>query len=341
MALEVFMLEKPNLEDEKIIHCLKWAYGLPVTKIAFLPLGADLNTAVYRATTHDKTPYFVKLRRGDFDETAVTVPQYLHDHGLKQIVPALMTRTGQLWTELPPFKVILYPFIEGKDGYERPLTDPQWLEFGTALKQFHTAVIPTTITNSIKREAFSPRWRDTVKMFLARIKKETFTEPVAAATAVFLQSKQTELHDLVQRTEQLAQNLQANPPEFILCHADIHAWNLLITDEGTLYMVDWDTLIFAPKERDLMFVGGGLGGNGRTPQEEETLFYQGYGHTQINPIALAYYRYERIIEDIAIECEQLFLSDDDGEDRIQALANMKSNFRPKGTIAMAQQADKH
>jgi spectinomycin phosphotransferase len=84
-----------------------------------------------------------------------------------------------------------------------------------------------------------------------------------------------------------------------------------------------------------------LGGSGRSPQEEETLFYQGYGHTKINPIALAYYRYERIIEDIAIECEQLFLSDDDGEDRIQALANMKSNFRPKGTIAMAQQADKH
>jgi len=64
---------------------------------------------------------------------------------------------------------------------------------------------------------------------------------------------------------------------FILCHADIHAWNLLIDVNGRLYIVDWDTLIFAPKERDLMFVGAGLGGNGHSLQEEETLFYQGYG----------------------------------------------------------------
>ena len=158
-------------------------------------------------------------------------------------------------------------------------------------------------------------------------------------TAVFLQSKHADILDLVQRTEQLAQKLQTHTPKFILCHADIHAWNLLITDDGTLYMVDWDTLIFAPKERDLMFIGGGLGGNGRSPHEEETLFYQGYGQTEINQTALAYYRYERIIEDIAIECEQIFLSDDNNLDRQQALINLKSNFRPNGTIALARKAD--
>jgi spectinomycin phosphotransferase len=334
------MLEKPDIEGEKIISCLKREYGLPVTDITFLPLGADLNTAVYRAITPNQTPYFVKLRRDDFDEAAVAVPKYLHDHDLRQVIPALTTQTRQLWADLPPFKVILYPFVEGEDGYERPLTDRQWIEFGTALKQFHTATIPATITHSIKREAFSPRWRDTVKRFLERIAQETFVEPVAAGMAAFLQSKRSQTLALVQRTEQLAQQLQAKPPEFILCHADIHAWNLLITDDGALYMVDWDTLIFAPKERDLMFVGGGLGGNGRTPQAEETLFYQGYGQTKINQIALAYYRYERIIEDIGVYCEQIFLSDEGGEDRPQALEYLQSNFRPNGTIAVARQADR-
>ena len=333
------MLEKPDLEDDKIIQCLRQAYGLPVANIAFLPLGTDLNTAVYRALTDNQTPYFVKLRRGNFDGAAVTVPKYLHVHGLKWIIPPLITRRGQLWADLTPFKVILYPFVEGKDGYERPLTDPQWIEFGVALKQFHTAVMPPSITNNIKRETFSPQFRNQVKRFLARIETERWTDSVAVETAMFLQSKQAELLAMVQRTEQLAGQLQANTPEFILCHADIHAWNLLIADDGTLYMVDWDTLIFAPKERDLMFVGGGLGGNGRSPHEEETLFYQGYGQTAINPAALAYYRYERIIEDIAIECEQIFLSDRGGEDRPQALVHLKSNFRPNGTIAVAHQSD--
>ena len=47
------MLEKPDLKDGKIITCLKNEYGLSVDKISFLPLGADLNTAVYRAVTDD------------------------------------------------------------------------------------------------------------------------------------------------------------------------------------------------------------------------------------------------------------------------------------------------
>jgi spectinomycin phosphotransferase len=334
------MLEKPDIEGEKIINCLKQEYGLPVTSITFLPLGADLNTAVYCATTQDQTPYFVKLRSGDFDAAAITVPKYLSDHGLKQIIPSLNTKKEQLGADLPPFKVILYPFVEGKNGYERPLTDAQWLEFGTALKQFHTADIPPALTKNIKREAFSPRWRDTVKLFLNRFEQETFVEPVAAQMAAFLHSKQAETLALVQRTEQLAQKLRTNPPEFIVCHADIHAWNLLITDDGTLYMVDWDTLIFAPKERDLMFVGGGLGGNTRLPQEEDALFYQGYGPTELNQVALAYYRYERIIEDIGVSCEHIFLSDEGGEDRPQALEYLQSNFRPNGTIAVARQTDR-
>lgn len=58
------MLEKPALEDQDIIACLRREYGLSVKEITFLPLGADLNTAVYRAVTDKKTPYFVKLRRG-------------------------------------------------------------------------------------------------------------------------------------------------------------------------------------------------------------------------------------------------------------------------------------
>ena len=35
------MLEKPaNLQDEQIVTCLREAYGLTITDIVFLPLGA-------------------------------------------------------------------------------------------------------------------------------------------------------------------------------------------------------------------------------------------------------------------------------------------------------------
>lgn len=334
------MLEKPEIKEEKIIDCLLGEYGLSVKRISFLPLGADLNTAVYRVVTNDETVYFLKLRRGEFNEASVTVPKYLSGLGIKQIIPSLTTRARQLWTSLASFKVILYPYVEGHNAFERNLSHQQWIEFGTALKRFHTADIPSAITGSIQREKFSPQWRDTVKMFLERIKEGTFNESVTAEMAAFLKTKSDETLDLVKRAERFAQILQEQHLEYILCHADIHGWNLLIDTNGALYMVDWDTLIFAPKERDLMFIGGGLGDSGYSPQEEEAMFYQGYGQTNINRVAVAYYRCERIIEDIAVYCEQIFLSDEGGEDRKQSLEYLKSNFLPNSTIESAYQSVK-
>lgn len=81
------MLQKPNLPDEKILACLQAEYGLQVAQLTFLPLGADVNTAVYRAETRDGAPYFVKLRSGPFDEAVVTVPKFLSDQGIAQIIP--------------------------------------------------------------------------------------------------------------------------------------------------------------------------------------------------------------------------------------------------------------
>ena len=133
--------------------------------------------------------------------------------------------------------------------------------------------------------------------------------------------------------------LKNQPPPFILCHADIHGWNLLIDKKGALYIVDWDTLLFAPKERDLMFIGSGPGNSGYTPQEEEAMFYQGYGQTEVNQIAMAYFRYERIIEDLAVYCNQIFLSDQGGKDRQTAVANLISNYLPNGSIEKAVLAD--
>jgi spectinomycin phosphotransferase len=90
----------------------------------------------------------------------------------------------------------------------------------------------------------------------------------------------------------------------------------------------------------LTSIGGGLFGVWRTPQEEETLFYRGYGETQINPLALAYYRYERIIDDLAVECEQILLTNEGGDDREQELHFFKANFLPGGTIEIACKSDK-
>jgi len=332
------MLEKPDLPDSKIVACLEREHRLRISEISFLPLGADRNTAVYRAVARDGTPYFVKLRRGTFDELSVSLPRFLSDQGIDHILAPLTTETGQLWATLDDFKLILYPFVDGRNGYEVPLPERVWVELGRTLKCVHASVVPPALSRSMRRETYSTQWCQVARTFLARIEQEAYDDPISAELAAFLKAKRDEILDLAGRVERLADVLRVRTLESVLCHADMHAGNILM-EAHTFYLIDWDDPILAPKERDLMFVGGGLMGEGRTPQEEEDLFYQGYGPTPIDPEALAYYRYERIVEDIALFCEQIFLTDGQGPDRAQSLQYLQSNFVPNGTIAVAYGSD--
>jgi spectinomycin phosphotransferase len=335
------MLEKPDLQDEKIIACLQDEYGLNVVRVNFLPLGADQNTAVYRATTGNATPYFVKLRGGVFDEMTIIVPKLLHDQGIQHVIPPLSTLAQHLWADLSDFKLSVFPFIEGQDGYEIDLTDQHWVDFGRALKAIHTAEMPPQALDRIQRETYSDQWREIVKRFQALVETTTFADAVAAELAAFLRTKRDEISHLVGRAETLAAVLKTRPQPFIVCHADIHAANVLIDASGHLYIVDWDTLTLAPKERDLMFVGGGQFVNKRSAQEEETLFYQGYGPAQIDESTLAYYRYERIVQDIAAYCEQILLTDEGGKDREEGLQQLTSQFLPNGVVEIAFKSEKN
>jgi spectinomycin phosphotransferase len=332
------MLEKPQIQDEKIMACVQLEYGLQVARVEFLPLGNDQNSAVYRVVAENGTPYFLKLRSGVFDENAAAVPKFLHDQGIRQIIAPITTKLGQLRANLEPFKLMLYPFIDGQDGYEAALSDQQWQDFGAALKRIHTANIPFEIITTIPRETYSDKWREIVKSFLEWVETDNFTELVAAKLAVFLKIKRQEILELLERTERLAQNLQARVLDLVVCHSDLHAGNLLIVSDW-FFIVDWDDQILAPKERDLMFVGGGQMNNWRSPLEEEALFYQGYGATELDAVALSYYRFERIVQDIAAYCEQLFLSGEGGEDREHAYQYLTSNFLPNGVLEITKRAD--
>ncbi|UCG23815.1 MAG: hypothetical protein JSW55_17025, partial [Chloroflexota bacterium] len=84
-----------------------------------------------------------------------------------------------------------------------------------------------------------------------------------------------------------------------------------------------------------MYIGGGLMGGWYSPQEEEALFYPAYGQAPVDPIGLAYYRYERIIEDIVVIGRQIFSASGRVEDRERSFGWLASNFLPSHTIEIA------
>jgi spectinomycin phosphotransferase len=333
------MLTPPGISAETITARLGDCYGLRISQVTFLPIGADANAAVYRVVADDSTPYFLKLRRGDFDEIAVAVPAFLHTQGISQVMAPLMTTTRDLWASGHGFTWILYPYFEGSNGFEKPLSDAQWVTFGRTLKAVHSSVLPPKLARRAPREVYSPQWRDIVTRFDEQIETSTYADPVAQHLAAFWVSQRQDIRTMVERAQQLGQALRqrAGASEaYVLCHADIHAWNVLLhaNDERELAIVDWDNPIFALKERDLMFIGGGVGAIWDSAREE-TLFYQGYGATDIDPVALSYYRYERIVEDVAAYGEQIFREQGSAEDREEGLRQLMGQFRPGHLVDIA------
>ena len=328
------MLEKPDISEELIFSRLQEEYGLHVTQLTFLPLGADLGTAVFRVATDDGTAYFLKLRK-KFNEVIVRVPLFLKENGVQEIVVPYETKSKQGWADFGEYKMILYPFIKGKDGFEKELTYQHRRTLGSAFKRIHTAQIPPELKENIRKETFSSEWRDDMKSYQAQVEKKSFTEPTAAKLVGFMKSKQSEISHLIERADKMASELQSKSWEFALCHTDIHGGNILISDKDELYIVDWDDPILAPKERDLMFIGGGIDEIWKS-KREEAVFYEGYGKTDINLSALAYYRYERVIEDLVVICEQLLLTDKGGAERERSYGWFISNFESGSTIEIAE-----
>ncbi len=328
------MLTPPDLSDATISTCVHEHFRLHIAQVNFLPIGADVNSAVYRVTAADDTPYLLKLRRGNFNEVAVTVPALLHAQGLQKVMAPLATTMHQWWVHAHGFAWMLYPFFTGKTGFEEALSPAQWIALGASMQAVHTTRLPTALEARMPRESYAPHWRRGVQAFDQQVAQQVYDDPIAARFAAFWTTKRAEIHTIVARAEQLAQVLQQRNCALVVCHADLHAGNVLVGADDALAIVDWDELILAPKERDLMFVGGGIGGVWNTAYEER-LFYEGYGKTDINPVVLAYYRYERIVADIAAYATQIFGIQGSVEDREQGLRELMGQFRPNSVVEIA------
>ena len=332
------MTEKQPFSSQSIIDCLKANYGLAITALMLLPLGADMNASVYKAETQGSQSYFVKLKRGHCYDMSVAILALLQASGIQQIIPPIKTTNGELAQRISDSTLTVYPFVDGQNGFCYNLTDDQWIALGKILRQVHEFDVPPSIRNLIRKEAYSSKWREAVRSLYAHIDENLNGDETALKLHSFMREHRAIIHHLVNRAEALSQKIQEQSPEFVLCHSDIHGGNVLIDESGSIFIVDWDDPIMAPKERDLMFIGGGVANVWNNPREEE-FFYKGYGKTEINRILLAYYRHERIVEDIAEYGQVLLLSTAGGEDRLEMYKQFLDMFEPNGVVDIAFQTD--
>lgn len=322
-----------------IINCLSTYYLIEVTALILLPLGADPNALIYKAQASDHKTYLVKLKRDHFHDTNIAVLELLQMAGIQPLIPPIKTVAGSQMQQVNDFTLIVYPFVEGQDGFSCSLTYEQWVALGRALKQVHKLHVPTSLKTRIRREEFSPKWRDIARSLYTRIEAVPINDEIASNLWKFLQENKAIIQRIIDRSEQLSRKVSSRSLKYVLCHSDIHGGNVLVNGREAIYIVDWDDPILAPKERDLMFIGGGVGNVWNKPYEEK-LFYQGYGQTDVDRDLLAYYRYERIVEDIAVYAQELLLKPTQGNNRLVMYQQFMSIFEQHGVVDIAFETDK-
>jgi spectinomycin phosphotransferase len=333
------MRQQPDLSHEKLTACLRTQYDLAVTSVRFLPIGYDPNAFVYEILTAEEVAYFVKLRLGAIPPPGLLVPRVLIEQGIPHILAPLRTRSRSLWCAMDPYSVIVYPFIRGENAMIAGLSDSQWREFGTTLQAIHAGGIASLLQGQVPAETFSLPSAALVRRLSARIQGSRFESPAASRLAAFWASKAGLIEQMLTRGEALGEQLQSVPFEHVLCHADIHAANILVGEDGRIYLIDWDGPLLAPRERDLLFVVGSRIARPVTPREE-ALFFQGYGAVEVNMSALAYYRYERAIEDIGEIGKGVFLDTAQSEEvKAAETAQLMNLFAAGDIVESALEAD--
>ena len=330
------MRDDPGLDLDTISACLETHYDLRVSAIMFLPLGYDLAAAVYKVFAEDEVAYFLKIRFGPVHESGLIVPWALAERGIRNVLAPLQTRSGELWCSCEGCSLVLYPFIAGNNAMAIGMSDDQWREFGSTLQAVHSSGLAEEFRGRLPGETFALPSAALVRRILELTLTTKFENPVATQFAAFWREHATRIDEMVARAEALGRRLRSRSFDHVLCHADIHAGNILVGDDGQIHLIDWDGPMIAPRERDLLFVVGSI--IARTVElREEDLFCAGYGPVDIDPEALIYYRYERIVQDFG-EIGQSVLLDPGPSDRMRAEESRlaRSFFAPGGDIDHAE-----
>lgn len=327
------MTVEPVLDRSELRQMLEEGYGLEVASIDFLPIGADVRSFSYRCTTADGGSYYLKLRRAQPAEAeALAASVWVLQHVPGAIAPRLPLRHPEPWIDWDGFWVLLFPFVTGISGWTATLSLSQFEKIGQGIRVLHSLTLPPAL-DRIPREAFSSAFRLRARQYLDAEPRQDADE-AALRFLGSLREHRPHLVDLIDRAQALSVELRRNPPPFVCCHGDLHSGNFLVDTSGTAHPLDWDTLSFAPKEKDLMFVGAGVGGMLDAPGAWEA-FRCGYGPEPLHAGAWDYFRMERIVQDLVAYAEQLLDSPAGGNDRLVALGQWESQFERGGVVEVA------
>jgi spectinomycin phosphotransferase len=314
----------------ELIDAIASGWAVRAVAIDFMPVGLDAGAAAFTVRGAMGTRWFLKVLRDPPRPAAIAVPQHLRRIGLVEAIAPLLTEAGRPWLDVAGCFALLYPFVSAPSVWDAGLSDPQWEDLGRFIGAMHRATIPADVAAVVPVDDFDcpalPKLRDLLDRRI---------EIAGAVTAVWHRHGRL-VEELVARAAALGATLRRAGLPKVLCHADLHGGNILAGASGPVSVVDWDAPVIAAPERDFIFIDLFPFGANHSPDR----FAAGYGSPERNDAALAYYGYERILEDVYEFTAQLLDPRTGPDDAADALYWLDRQFAPGGAVELVRDIDR-
>lgn len=209
--------------EKQILNILKENYDLDIVSVLFFRQGGCISYTVKSVGNE----YFLKIIGNAFFDTAIQsihIQQYLIENNFP--VPQIIeTKADDIYFIFENQLFVLYEYIDGVE----PNLDDNSVAIGELVAKLHHLMCnyPNKLIAHDK-EFFIDRYVDILK------KKEYSNK---------------KLNEYIEIGNQIWKNVKDLPYGF--CHGDLHRGNLLQTENGDIYLLDFDTACFAPQIFDI------------------------------------------------------------------------------------------
>lgn len=226
--------------------------------------------------THDDA--YARLTR------ALTTARALRESDAGFVVAPILTAGGQAVVRLGPrWAAAVYPHVEGTSfGWQEWTGEDHRHGVLDMVVGVHAA--PPTVRESAGVDDLSVPRRDAVEAALAG--EPAGEGPYAERTATLLSERADEVAERCARYDERTAGVDRSRD--VLTHGEPHPGNTMRTTAGWR-LIDWDTALVAPPERDLWLLG-----------DEMTDAYASATGTALRPEVLALYRERWELADLAI-----------------------------------------
>jgi spectinomycin phosphotransferase/16S rRNA (guanine(1405)-N(7))-methyltransferase len=258
-----------DLDEDELAAVLRREWGIRVTALSYRPVGwgghhweasgddgqrwfvtvDDLANKRLLATD-SLDPGFTRLR------ASLASARALKDAGLGFVVAPVPADAGVPTVRLGArFAVAVYPFTDGQ-SFTWGDWDSPGLRSGVVAMVAAVHTSPAAAWRPALADDFTVPFRDELETACAGAGPAD-RGPYTRRVSDLAREHSASLLRMLERYDRLVASAREHPGRAVLTHGEPHPGNAMRTGAGDWLLIDWDTALIAPPERDLWDLGEG------------------------------------------------------------------------------------